>query len=384
MQDFRTIKDFRKGYKYSQMAEDPTYLSFFFMFDYYTENSPLLNGQATSYLRDVVGDEEKAVHLENFIKILKRVNSEFPWFWQSITGLEKTKQYGKLEEPWFGGDNSVIEIQCLETVELTVSGMFDLYKKAAYDLSRWVEVIPKNYRYFTVHIWVSEIRDFGTSFSKKAIDKVNENVGITTPDFLKDNSVKNVRPFFKVSLSDCVWDIDSTSNIFSDLSRNPEAPAAPVVKFFYNNLSFDGEYANNAIKADKTLGEMIGSIAAEKLGSVVDGAASRLKDKVLARLLLGNVYGVNALSSIQDAVSAGSINGITNLVRGFKNNSPTNTPLGNLGEVYDDVAPKLNTAISSNVYGEIVKEGTDFIKENIHDGPRPTDNEGPINQNVYD
>ena len=285
MQDYRTVKDFRKGYKYSKMAEDPTYLSFFFMFDYYTEKSPLLNGQATSYLRNVAQDEEKAVHLENFIKILKRVNSEFPWFWQSVSGLEATKQYGKMEEPWYGAGDKAIEITCLETVELTVSGMFDLYKKAAYDLSRWVEVIPKNYRYFTIHIWVSEVRDFGSSFSKNAINKISAVTGATTPEFLKDSSVKNARPFFKVSLSDCLWDIDSTSNVFASLTRNPDTAIAPTIKFFYNSVSFDGEYANNAIKEDKTIGEMIGSIAAEKLGSVVDGAASRLKDKSTCKLI---------------------------------------------------------------------------------------------------
>ena len=93
MQDNKTINDFRKGYRYDQMAEDPTYLTFFFMFDYYSADSPLLNGEAASYLRDVLGDEERARHLENFIKILSRVNAEYPWFWQGVSGLETTRQY---------------------------------------------------------------------------------------------------------------------------------------------------------------------------------------------------------------------------------------------------------------------------------------------------
>jgi len=101
MQDFKNTKDFRKTKIFDPIYDDPTYLSFFFMFDYYTEHSPLLNGDAVSYLKNVIGDTKRAESLENFIKILKKVNSEYPWFWQSFSGLETAKQYGNMADPYW-------------------------------------------------------------------------------------------------------------------------------------------------------------------------------------------------------------------------------------------------------------------------------------------
>ena len=81
-------------------------------------------------------------HLENFKKVLKKVNQELPWFWNSIAGLELTKQYNKMEDPYWGSNKPKLEITCLEeNVELTATALMGLYKRAAYDFNRWVEVL---------------------------------------------------------------------------------------------------------------------------------------------------------------------------------------------------------------------------------------------------
>ncbi len=50
MSDFKHINEFRKGSVLSKISEDPTYLSFFFMFDGVDrEHSPLLAGPAEEY-----------------------------------------------------------------------------------------------------------------------------------------------------------------------------------------------------------------------------------------------------------------------------------------------------------------------------------------------
>lgn len=384
MQDFRTINDFRKGYRYSNMAEDPTYLSFFLMFDYYTEESPLFNGTAVNYLRNVIRDEERAQSLEKFIKVLKRVNSELPWFWQELKGLEATKTYGDFSEPWWGAQNPAIEITCLETVELTTSGMMDMYRKAAYDFDRWVEVLPKNIRRFRVWIWVSEIRDFNQSTIQRFSNGAAQLSGNEGLDVIgKDNSVKNVRPFFKIELGYCEWDLESTNTIFADLSRNPDAPAAPSIKFFWQNTKYEGEYANNAIKDDRKLGQMIADVAKEKVGAVASGAIDRAADNVIAQALLGNVHGLNLTSSLQDAVSAGSINGIANLI-GSAGSTPTTQPAGDLGQAYDPTQIKAAVAINDNVYGDVPIDSDELKSENVYAGSIVNDSESLGSENVYD
>ena len=166
MSDFVSTDAFRKGRLHNKMHEDPTYLTFFFMFDWYSEESPLLSGEAEEYLRYVAGETDRADKLARFIKILKKLNTEMPWFWQSITGLETARQYDKMSDPFRGGDDKKISIKCLESIELTVTGLMDLYRNAAYDLNRWVEVLPHNLRRFKMYVYVSEVRAFKTN--KKA------------------------------------------------------------------------------------------------------------------------------------------------------------------------------------------------------------------------
>jgi hypothetical protein len=381
MQDFKTTLDFRKGFRYSKLAEDPTYLTFFFMFDYYSEESPLFNGEAVSYLKNVVKDTERATALENFIKILQRVNSELPWFWQSVTGVETVQQYGNLAEPWRGAEKPAIEISCLETVELTVSGMIDLYKRAAYDFERWVEVIPKNLRRFRMWVWVSEVRDFSRSSASKAFSALQQARGNNVVS--NDNSVKSAKPFFQIELAHCTWDIDSTSNIFADLSRSPGEVSTPTIKIFYERAKHNGEYGNNSLpNANRTLGEMLGEVAREKLDRIASGAIDRATESLQARALLGNVHGLNLASTIQDAFSAGSVNGIANILNGVNTTGSGDNGGGNLGEVHDKV-PQKSTIPNGNVYGRIPQDSEDFNSENVHSGSNVVDNEGPINQNVH-
>lgn len=386
MQDYRTIKDFRKVRIFDQMYDDPTYLSFFFMFDYYSEESPLFNGEAKNYLKNVIQDEKRVKDLDNFIKILKKVNSEYPWFWQGVSGLEATRQYGKLAEPWWGAQDPAIEIDCLETVELTVSGMIDLYKRAAYDFNRWVEVIPRNLRRFRMWIWVSEVRTFTGSTVGKASSALAALSGNDQLDVFKDNSIKSVRPYFKIELGHCEWDIDSTSEIFSGLNRSPEGAAAPKIKITFQNASYEAEYANSTLNdGDRQLGQMLGDIAKQKAGQVVNGAIDRAVENLTAQALLGNVYGLNLGSSLQDAISAGSINGIANVVGGVASRASNMTPssANDLGKAYDQRAMDSEGPINERIYDPIAPDSEGPLGQNAYN-PTPPDSEGPINENVYE
>jgi hypothetical protein len=391
MQDNKTTRDFRKGYIGSKMAEDPTYLTFFFMFDYYTENSPLFNGEAVRYLENVVGDEARANSLKNFIKILQRVNSEMPWFWQGVTGLEVTRQYGNLAAPFWGAEKPSIEIECLETVELTTSGMIDLYKRAAFDFSRWVEVLPKNLRMFRMMVWVSEVRTFTGRSSQKLLKGLNQLAGGAGDQNIQSvfnragsdsNSVKEVRPFFKVTLGRCQFDMDSTSSILSELKRTPEGPITTNIKIFWETVEEDGEYANNALTSqERKLGEMLADTIQSKVGSTIDGAIDRTIESTRARLLLGNVHGLNAASTIQDAINTGSINGIANLIGGNQNRKKAK-PSGDLGGAFEPVPLRSTQTTDANVYGRTPTDSEGPINQNVYDR-MPTDSEGPINQNVH-
>jgi hypothetical protein len=85
MSDFKTPMDFRKGSYRKYPYQDPTYLSFALLFDFYdVENSPLLAGGAESFLKPLAEQDsfyaERLNDLQNFIKTLGEINELVPSF----------------------------------------------------------------------------------------------------------------------------------------------------------------------------------------------------------------------------------------------------------------------------------------------------------------
>ena len=151
---------FRKGQRTSTIHEDPTYLSFMILFHgddrSSVAHSPLLNGEANSYLRNVVRTDLGDIYADNlavFKRVLLKVNREMPWFWQGLKGMEAAMNYGDFKEPWRGAEKPQLEIECLEeNVELTAIGLMELYRNSCFDLQRYVEIVPKNLREFSMDI----------------------------------------------------------------------------------------------------------------------------------------------------------------------------------------------------------------------------------------
>ena len=126
--------------------------------------SELTNPFTEKYLLETVGGEYGkglADNLNAFKKLLMKINTEMPWFWQTISGLEQSQIYEKLAEPYWGAKDPKLEIECLEeNVDLTAISLMDLYKKSVFDFNRWIEIIPFNLRHFRMGIYITEIRQF--------------------------------------------------------------------------------------------------------------------------------------------------------------------------------------------------------------------------------
>ena len=230
MADFKRQHDFRKGSLLRKINEDPTFLSFFLVFDTVNkEESPLFAGPAMDYLKNVLNQtyaKQYSTALENFQKVLLKINKELPWFWQTISGVDQAMTYENLQEPWWGAKKPKLEIECLEeNVELTAIGLMDLYKRACYDFVRWVEVIPPNLRHFQMQVWVSEVRAFQQDTGAKDLgffdNPENSGNGGTVEPINQELSL-TAKPFVQLNFSHCEFDIDSIAPMFADLGKNPE------------------------------------------------------------------------------------------------------------------------------------------------------------------
>jgi hypothetical protein len=237
MSDFKTIKDFTKGKNASLPYQDPTYLSFVLLFDFSDDqNSPLLaqNGALKYYDRLIkdAGDnksffEERKEDLENFIMALRKINNEMPWYWQSLAGLDNILKYDT-EKNYKGGAESLLTITTLESINLAVTGLMHLYRKAVFDEYKWGWILPANLRKFRMYVYVTEIRSI-RNFDEAGLNPFKKKV---TPITGQD-----ARPYFMFSLNFCEFDIKSGTTAFADLSKNPENAASSDIVIMYERLN---------------------------------------------------------------------------------------------------------------------------------------------------
>lgn len=461
----------KKSYN-SHQYHDPTYSSFILLIDWY--GSPLFNGLAEQFLRETLGDTERAEQLVRFKKNLQKLVMEMPWTFQELEGLEKAFQFGELKKNYRGGDDAVINIKCLESTDLIVTGLMDMYRNIAFDIDRWCEVLPHNMTYFNCHIIMTDARRFhqqklDTSKNQTNDFKDEERVYVKTNLGIAATS----RAHFMITLRKCNFKSDSGIEIFEGLSNaEPKLLEGASIKIGYHIIeyyskqylnAFEGTIEENLIsetkvgpqagqenpqqqasygdtvsgKADSQTvnvdgdpvklnnsGASIDKIpgfgeqnprdplsiekmdnfgdspldkleerAAEiidavdgypgRLGSSVGatgrGLLSRLAQDAFARVLLGNVYGINILSNIQDAIAAGNINGIINLINQTTEGSGGGE--GIIGNI-NDALPGPEIALGKdNMFPEQTDEVT-LNPENI----LPTSNqETPLEPNkAYD
>lgn len=249
MSDFKTPMDFRKGSYKKFPYEDPTFLSFALLFDFFDiESSPLLAGGAEAFLKPLAEQDsfyaERLDDLQNFIKTLNQVNKELPWFWQSLKGLERLQQYNP-ENAYMGGDDAKLEIETLESLNLTISGLMHLYRRAIFDERKWTYIIPANLRKFRMWVYVTEVRSIAIVENVKVNGipkKLDKNAIKGFPDNFKpslDVENKNAgisgtegRPYFLIGAKYCEFDLTSGTTVFADLSKNPEmAKQALTIKY---------------------------------------------------------------------------------------------------------------------------------------------------------
>jgi hypothetical protein len=148
--------------------QDPTVFGFKLLFHFDTPNSPLLYGAtrdinkaplntAANYLKSI-GDEQRLYYLSKFVYLLSNINSQTPWYFQTLSGLKEAWKHD-YTKPYIGDDKK-LEIECAESIDLRITALMDYYRKACFDWKYRREVVPKNLRQFKLSIFVYEARFF--------------------------------------------------------------------------------------------------------------------------------------------------------------------------------------------------------------------------------
>lgn len=100
------------------------------------------------YKPDNLGERQKA--LRYFVTCLNKIANDAPWFFQSVTGLDKAS-VSNLNE--VSTKDNKLEIKCMEeSIDMRLTTLFDYYKFACFDYINYKEILPENLRKFDMSI----------------------------------------------------------------------------------------------------------------------------------------------------------------------------------------------------------------------------------------
>lgn len=156
-----------------------------------------------------LGMEYRAKSLDYFVRQLNNIANKTPWFFKSISGLDKA-QITSLTEPF--KDNE-IEIKCAEeSIDMRLTTLFDYYKFACFDYVNLKEILPENLRKFdmSVVVYGVPIRYLDTHSKIKGKEYKSRTI----------DSLSNMMTMKMFTFKDCEFDIENmTSGINSEVSN---------------------------------------------------------------------------------------------------------------------------------------------------------------------
>tara|TARA_Y100000389_G_scaffold74762_1_gene71386 strand:- start:216 stop:1475 length:1260 start_codon:yes stop_codon:yes gene_type:complete len=288
------------------------------------------NPNSALYYLKKMGDVARVTMLVDFIETLSRLNSEFPWYFQSIDGLSDAwaRDFNK---PKFKKE---VTISCLESIDLRITALMDLYRKIAYDWKNRRCILPENLRKFEMTIKVYDIRNFKKS-PKNLMGvptEFNSNKYKINSEFLGEDYTDTTQITF--NLSHCEFLPDESGAMLGTVSNSSYENASQSIKISYENIEEDSiyrilatlsktekyykvkDYLNaemDFLKGKDGLNDLafqppemqgiFGSLIDDITQNVSSQAANLVKNK-LSSLFIGNVYGFSASNILGNARNA--------------------------------------------------------------------------------
>lgn len=380
----QNINKFFKGFLTTKQGgyEDPTYLGFRLVFDFDPIQRNFETGQtddplfaesenlesATRYL-EATGYPNRAKMLRTFKENLRYINKETPWYFQTISGLNDIWkiEFGENFNP-FRGKDKVLEITCLESIDLRITALADLYRKATFDTKFMRALLPENLRWFTVRVQLAEMRSFQKI--KSTIDRLNPTLinqnpnledfggiqGLDNGEFASSSAVKNLGhtslepeienmdnliSLMEFHLGHCTFDFWESFPSDKEISMNGDMdPAKQKFKIIVGHIKEQHSYK----LLDLVLKDGVGQEGQGSAQSIpdYDKAFNNKSDNILKNTLNG------ISSSLQDKLN--QIAGVpANLISRGVNAASSAITSAQLGNVYDLRNQSLQTIFNSFV-----------------------------------
>ena len=386
----------RNGQDVLQLYQDPTHLCFKLLFinsdiEGAAGTIGLLGGpdntnSALYYLKKM-GDMARFNMLVDFKTLLFKLNSEYPWYFQSIEGLGDAWKRD-LSKPKFTKE---LTINCLESIDLRITGLMDLYRKITIDYNNRRYILPENLRKFEMTVKLYDFRDFsltttglerlGVLTKESAQTAVAKQAALNDSVLGKEDMIDRTQLAF--DLTHCEFDPDVTGDAFGTISNAEPTLVEQKIKIKYQNIEenniyrllsalgrkSENYYVRDYLRSElialageqqifdpndfpapkngpedlslleklkdkagrtKLIGDALNDLGGNLLNNVSKRAADAVKSR-LARLLLGNVYGLSPASLVN---SVSSVDAVTDTFSAALNPLPEKEGNPKLGNVY--------------------------------------------------
>ena len=113
-----------------------------------------------NYLRDTLGEDQRADMLKVFITALRDIQDHYPYYFTEIDGLGDLLKVEPSAGIRIKDNEGTITIKCYDGIDQKITQLSQLYRKIVWDdvYQRWI--LPDIMRFFKMRIYVSEIRLF--------------------------------------------------------------------------------------------------------------------------------------------------------------------------------------------------------------------------------
>lgn len=367
------FKNFRRGFllesKYG--IEDPTFLSFHVefkldpMFQHHDHlyNSPLFTKPGSGYgaieYLSLLGYKNESDRLLKFQDILRWVQNTTPWYFQSIDGLDEVwKMSTDMTKPM---QNAVLTFNCLESVDLRMTYLADLYRKSIYDTVYMRELVPENLRFFEMSIQICEFRNIRSTLNK--LENIKSSAQTEDEKLEQLQSIINELNYIEFVFSQCEFDFSESFPGSSNVSNNDPQMATNKFKVkvhkWYEKNYFP--YFN-----DETVkGFASGPNTQSDYNIEKDIKEQNLKVK---EAYTADNFGIfnNTIKNAKinlDNLNTRIQNAPSNLIANVSSNIQQN--ITNLGDVYPNTPVIKPTLTSKNVYDGINRFIPPNISENL-------------------
>ena len=351
----------------------------------------IISYSSVDYLKNVLGETYRADLLEKFVKGLNDIQTLYPYYFTSIDGLGDLLKVDSTTGRRIK-DNTTITINCIEALDLRITQLLNLYRKAAWDdvYQRWI--LPDMMRFFKMDIYISEIRTFHSTKATQYIEKQNDrlvespssklggNSATDTKKFitLANDVINEILPTIKLSLSQCEFDISDTMSYLNSLKSTKDSSPLPKIKIKVGNVEETQMYGlnKNIEKALWIQGQNLNMsdfniISDEEINSTASyekeekANSNNPNDKMMASL--------NALTEkVQSELTKNAIKDPNSIVKGYNLISSTLNRTGRAlaenTEYETNWSPNSQSSIFGNMLKATINEGLGHTENAVMQG----------------